>query len=76
MGRAGEPEPVGAACFWLLWAGAGWKKTRSRSQSRLEKKSGAEAETAWKKSKEPEPLKNIAGSSALREDKERKEIVL
>ena len=22
-GRAGEPEPVGAGCFWLLGAGAG-----------------------------------------------------
>ena len=34
--RAGEPEPVGAGCFWLLPA-----KTRSRSL--LEKKSGAGA---------------------------------
>ena len=33
--RAGEPEPVGAGCFWLLGAGAAWKK--SRSWSRLEK---------------------------------------
>ena len=26
--RTGEPEPVGAGCFWLLGAGAGaaWKK--------------------------------------------------
>ena len=23
VGRAGEPEPVGAGCFWLLGAGAG-----------------------------------------------------
>ena len=54
--RAGEPEPVGAGCFWLLGAGAGvaWKKNRSRSlsRSRLEKKSGGGA--AWKKSQEPE----------------------
>ena len=40
------------------------KKTRSRS--RLEKKSGAGAGAA----------KNLAGSSALREDKNHKEIVL
>ena len=43
--RAGEPEPepepVGARCFWLLGAGAAWKKTRSRI--RLEKKAGAGA---------------------------------
>ena len=64
LGRAGEPEPVGAGCFWVLGAGAGaaWKKTKSRS--RLEKKSGAGA------------AKNLAGSSALREDKKLKEIVL
>ena len=24
--RAGEPEPVGAGCFWLLGAGAGAAK--------------------------------------------------
>ena len=42
------------------------KKTRSRSQSRLEKKSGAGAGAAAK----------LAGSSALREDKKHKEIVL
>ena len=35
---------VGAGCFWLLGAGAARKKT------------GAGA--AWKKSQEPEPLKN------------------
>ena len=44
-----EPEPVGA--------GAAWKKTRSRS--RLGKKSRAGAGAAWKKSQEPEPLKNL-----------------
>ena len=66
--RAGEakpePEPVGAKCFWLLGAGVGaaWKKTRSRS--RLDKKSGAGA------------AKKLVGSSALREDKKHKEIVL
>ena len=27
--RPGEPEPVWAGCFWLLGAGAAWKKTRS-----------------------------------------------
>ena len=53
---------AGAGCFWLLGAGAPWKKTRSRS--RLEKKSGAGAG------------KKLAGSSALREDKKHKEIVL
>ena len=26
--RAGEPEPVGAGHFWLLGAGADWKKKR------------------------------------------------
>ena len=26
--RAGEPEPVGAGCFWLLGAGASWKKNQ------------------------------------------------
>ena len=40
------------------------KKTRCRSRSRLEKKAGARAD------------KNLAGSSALREDKKHKEIVL
>ena len=40
------------------------KKTRSRSRSRLEKKSGAGA------------AKKLAGSSAMREDKKHKEIVL
>ena len=40
------------------------KKTRSRSLRRLEKKSGAGA------------AKKLAGSSALREDKKNKEIVL
>ena len=43
IGRAGEPEPVGVGCFWLLGAGA---------------------------------AKNLAGSSALRENKKHKEIVL
>ena len=62
--RFGEPapKPVGAGCFWLLGAGATWKKTRSRS--RLEKKSGAGA------------AKKLACSSALLEDKKHKEIVL
>ena len=46
-----EPEPF----FWPLGAGAVKKITRSQSQSRLGKKSGAGA--AWK-SQEPEPLKN------------------
>ena len=66
--RAGEPKPVGAGCFWLLGAGAGaaWKKTRSRS--RLEKKSGAGAGAG--------AAKKLAESSALREDKKHKEIVL
>jgi len=27
--RAGEPELVGAGCFWLLGAGATWKKSRA-----------------------------------------------
>ena len=40
----------------------------------LEKLPGAGA--AWKKSQEPEPLKKIAGSSALLEDKKHKDIVL
>ena len=40
----------------------------------LEKKQ--EAGAAWKKSQEPEPVKKLAGSSALREDKMHKEIVL
>ena len=38
-----------------------------------ERKTGAGA--AWKKSHEPEPLKKLAGSSALLEDKKHKEIV-
>ena len=41
-----------------------WKKTRIRSRSRLEKKAGAGA------------AKKLAGSSALLEDKNHKEIVL
>ena len=40
VSRAGESEPVGAGCFWLLGAGAA-KKNRSRSH--LEKKSGSGA---------------------------------
>ena len=52
-----EPEPVGAGCFYLLGAGAAWKKTRSRS--RLGKKARAGAGAACKKSQEPEPLKNL-----------------
>ena len=44
VSRAGEPEPVGAGCFWLLGAGAGaaWKKNE-------------EPEPLGKKSQEPEP---------------------
>ena len=61
--RAGEPEPVGAGCFWLLGAGTAWQK-KNRSRSRLEKNSGAGA------------AKKLAGSSALLEDNKHKEIVL
>ena len=45
----------------------------SRSRSRLKK--NEEPEPLGKKSQEPEPVK-INGSSALREDKKHKEIVL
>ena len=57
--RAGEPEPVGAECFWLLGAGAGaaWKKPGAGAA--WEKKSGARAGAAWKKNREPEPEKNL-----------------
>ena len=67
--RAGEPvsemEPVGAGGFWLLgaWAGAAWKQNRNRSPEPHEKKSGAGA------------AKQLAGSSALLEDRN-KDIVL
>ena len=61
ISRTGEPElelePVRAGCFWLLGAGPFEKKTRSRSRSRLVKKSRAGAS------------KKLAGSSALLEDK-------
>ena len=59
--RAGEPEP---GVFGSLEPEPLEKKTRSRS--RLEKMSGAGAGAT----------KNFAGSSALREDKKHKEIVL
>ena len=52
---------AGAGCFWLLGAGTTWKKTRSRSG--LE---GAGAGAAQKK---------LTGSSALLEDKIKKQIV-
>ena len=44
----------------------------------LEKKSGAGAGATWKKSREQGAgaAKKLAGSSALREDKKHKEIVL
>ena len=42
------------------------------SRSRLKKKTGAQAGAAWKKG----AAKKLAGSSALREDKKHKEIVL
>ena len=44
--------------FWLLgaWAGAAWKKTGAGA---AQKKSGARAGAAWRKSQEPEPLKNL-----------------
>ena len=64
--RAGEPEPVGAGrsrVFLAPWSRSCLKK-KTRSRSRLEKKSGAGA------------AKKIAGSSALREDKKNKENVL
>ena len=50
--------------FLAPWSQSRLKKTRSRSVSRLEKKSGAGA------------AKKLAGSSALQEDKKHKEIVL
>ena len=59
--RTGEPEP---GVFGSLEPEPLEKKTRSRSRSRLEKKTGAGA------------AKKLAGSSALREDKKHKEIVL
>ena len=65
LSRAEELEPGEAECFGQGWgAGAARKKNRSRSRSRLEKKSGAVA------------AKKLAGSSALREVKKHKEIVL
>ena len=63
--RAGEPEP--GVCGTLEPEPLEKKnRSRSRSRSRLEKKSGAGAGAA----------KKLAGSSALREDKKHKEIVL
>ena len=59
LARVGEPEP---GVFGSLEPEPLEKKTRSRS--RLEKKSGAGA------------AKKLAGSSALRKDKKHKEIVL
>ena len=61
--RAGEPEP---GVSGSLEPEPLEKKTRSRS--RLEKKSGAGAGAG--------AAKKLAGSSALREDKKHKEIVL
>ena len=51
--------------FLAPWSRSRWKK-KNRSRSRLEKKSGTGAGAA----------KKLAGSSALREDKKHKEIVL
>jgi len=51
--------------FLAPWSRSRLKK-KNRSRSRLEKKSGARAGAA----------KKLAGSSALREDKKHKEIVL
>ena len=50
--------------FLAPWSRSPLKKNRSRSRSRLEKKSGAGA------------AKELAGSSALREDKKQREIIL
>ena len=63
--RAGEPDPE-PGVFGSLEPEPEplEKKTRSRSRSRLEKKSGAGA------------AKKLDGSSALREDKKHKEILL
>ena len=61
MGRAGEPEP---GVFGSLEPEQEPLEKKTRSRSRLEKKSGAGA------------AKKLAGSSALRENKKHKEIVL
>ena len=53
-----------AGCFWLHEPEPEPLEKKTRSRSRLEKKSGAGAD------------KKLAGSSALREDKKHKEIVL
>ena len=54
---------TGAGCFWLLGAGAAWKKNQEPEP--LGKKSGARAGAA----------KKLATFSALQEDKKHKEIV-
>ena len=65
--------------FWIFFCkryntqNQGWGAGAGRS--RLKKKE-PEPEPLGKKSQEPEPLQKLAGSSALREDKKRKEVVL
>ena len=57
---AKEPEPVGAGCFWPLGAGAARKKIPGAGAAWVKKSgAGAGAGAAWKKNREPEPLKNL-----------------
>ena len=65
--RDGEPEPVRAEFLGSL----------EPEPEPLEKKpgAGAGARAAWKKKSGAGAAKNLAGSSALREDKKHKEIV-
>ena len=73
--RAGEPapEPVGAGCFWLLVAGAAWKK-KPGAGAAWKKKSGAGAGAGAGAGSGA--VTKLAGSSALLEDRKHKEIVL
>ena len=53
-----EPEPVGVGCFWLLGAGAAWKK-KTGAGAAWGKNQEPELEPLEKKSQEPEPEKNL-----------------
>ena len=52
-----EQEPVGAGCFWLLGAGAAWKKNQAPEPEPLGKK--IRSRSRLKKSQEPEPEKKL-----------------
>ena len=50
ISRAGEPEPGVAGCFWLLGAGAAWKKKSGAGAAK--KLTGSSALLEAKKHKE------------------------